>query len=259
MNSFDRTFPRGSERRSQRAVAAAAMLAAGILSGCQSGYDMKVDALTRAHTSATAAATAESAVSYKIRSKNPNIDEDSLRFKEAKRYVETALSGKGMYEAPSADKADVVVELDYGVSEPRVKQETRSEPVYVMVPGRLVTQTVEVGTDSRGRPIYQTVTIQEPPTQEYIGDREYLVTVVNYEKHLRLSARENVAGTGDHPPQEIWTVDVSSEGESRDLRKYLPAMAAATMDYIGTDTRGQKEVRLQDKKDGAVEFVKKGM
>lgn len=230
-------------------------VAAALMAGCQNTYNLKVDALTRPQT----AVAAEQAVSYRIRPKNPSIEEDTLRYREAKEFVKTALSGKGMYEASDPDKADVVVEMDYGVSEPRVKQEVRTEPIYVTIPGRTYTQLVVVGTDAQGNPIYRTITIQEPPTTEHVGDREYLVTVINYEKHLRLSARENAPVAEGRPPPEIWTVDVSSEGESRDLRKYLPALAAATMDYIGTDTGGQKSVKLQDKKDGAVDFVKKGL
>jgi hypothetical protein len=76
---------------------------------------------------------------------------------------------------------------------------------------------------------------------------------------LRLSARENKPAGDNAPPAELWTVDVSSEGESRDLRKHLPVLAAATIDFVGKDTRGQKSIRLKEEKEGAVAFVKKGM
>ena len=54
--------------------------------------------------------------------------------------------------------------------------------------------------------------------------------------------------------------DVTSEGESRDLRKNLPVLVAASIDYVGKDTHGEKTVKIKDKdKDGNVAFVKKGM
>jgi hypothetical protein len=53
-------------------------------------------------------------------------------------------------------------------------------------------------------------------------------------------------------------VDVTSEGESRDMRKALPVLAAASIDYVGKDSHGQKIIRLKDT-DKDIAFVKKGM
>ena len=172
--------------------------------------------------------------------------------------MRTALSGKGMYEAPDADKADLVVELDYGVGPPQSKMETISEPVYRVIPGRVTTQTVQVGTDRNGNPVYQTITVQEPPTTEFDGYREYQVRITVYEKFLRLSARDNKPAAEGQPPSEVWAVDVTSEGESKDVRKALPILAAASIDFVGRDSHGQKIIRIKDS-NGDVAFVKKGM
>ena len=230
-------------------------------SGCANRYDMKVDAISRGGpaTPQVAAAPAPEPVSYHIRSSKNQEDEDSLRFKEAARFVKTALSGRGMYEAPNAEQAEMIVDLDYGIGPPRALMEMRSEPIYITLPGRTYTERVQVGTDRNGNPIYQVVTMQEPPTTEYAGDREYQVMVVKYEKYLRMTARENKEATEGRPPPEVWTVDITTDGESKNLRKYIPIMAAASIDYIGADTRGQKSVTLKEEKDGAVAFVKKGM
>jgi hypothetical protein len=212
---------------------------------------VKVDALAKP--------AAENSIAYQIRSGNPNLEEDSLRYKEAERFVKTALSGKGLYEAPKPEMADMVVSIDYGISAPKVSQEQHTEPIYREVPGRITTRVVEVGKDAKGMPIYSTVTSQEPSTTEYVGEREYVITVVNYEKYLRISARENAPAAEGKPPADVWSIDVSTEGESHDLRKALPVLAAASIEYIGKDTRGEKVIKLKDTKDGAVAFVKKGM
>ena len=223
----------------------------GVLAGCNNTY-VKVDAVARPE--------AEQAIAYQIGTTNPELDVDSLRYKEAERYVKTALSGKGLYEAPKAEMADMIVNLDYGISPPKVTREVRSEPIFREVPGPTYTETVQVGTDKDGNPIYSTVTVRGPPTTQYVGDREYTVMVVTYEKYLRLSARETKAPGEGRPPAEIWTVDVSTDGENRDLRKALPALAAATIEYIGKDTRGEKTIKLKDTdKDGPIAFVKKGL
>jgi hypothetical protein len=224
--------------------------------GCKSGYDMKVDSISRPTDKPVPT------ISYEIRSTDPENPEDSLRFKEAAKFVKTALSGKGMYEAPDPEKADLVINIDYGMSPPKAKMETRSEPVYITMPGHTVYQTVQVGSSKNGTPIYQTIAVPGPPETQYLGDREYRVLVVDYEKYLRLSAHENQPDVEGHPAQEIWTIDITSEGESKDLRKYIPALAAASIDYIGVDTHGQQDIHLKDEtvdKNGPIAFVKKGM
>ncbi len=228
-------------------VAGVAVLA---LAGCATTHEVKVDSLAKPK--------AEAAVSYEIKNRNPLVADDSLRYKEAAGMVKTALSGKGLYEAPPGVKPDMVVDLDYGVGPPQMRKETVSEPVYITVPGQIRVERVQVGTDSQGRPIYQTVTVQDPPTTEFAGFREYVVTVVVYEKYLKLSARENKEAAEGRPPDEIWTIDVTSEGESRDIRKNLPVLVAASIDYIGTDTHGQKTIKLKDSSSD-IAFVKKGM
>lgn len=220
------------------------------LSGCATGTVVKVDSLAKPN--------AENAISYEIRNRNPMVTDDSLRYKEAAGFVKTALSGKGMYEAPEGVKPDIIVDLDYGMNPPVSKRETVSEPVYITIPGQIRTERVQVGTDAQGRPIYQTITVQDPPTTEFAGFREYQITVTVYEKYLRMTARENAPAVEGRPPTEIWTVDVTSEGESRDLRKKLPVLVAASIDYIGKDTQGQKTIRIKDS-DADVAFVKKGM
>lgn len=229
----------------------ALLLAGGLLvGGCANSYEIKIDSLAKPN--------AEDAISYKIHNANPEIPEDSLRHKEAVGFVRTALSGKGMYETTDVSRADVVVDLDYGVGPPQLHHETVSEPIYVTLPGEVRTERVQVGTDRNGNPIYQTVTVQDPPRTELLGYRDRVITTVVYEKHLRLSARENKPASEGRPPSEIWTVDVTSEGESHDMRKTLPVLAAASIDYVGKDSHGQKVIHLKDS-DKDVAFVKKGM
>lgn len=244
-DSFSGRFG-GNVVRSALLSAAAGLL----LAGCATTHEVKVDSLAKPQV--------ENSVSYEIKNKNPLVADDSLRYKEAAGMVKTALSGKGMYEAPPNTKADVVVDLDYGVGPPQMRKETVSEPVYITIPGQIRTERVQVGTDSQGRPIYQTITVQDPPTTEFAGFREYLVTVVVYEKYLKLSARENKEAVEGRPPAEVWTVDVTSEGESRDIRRNLPVLVAASIDYIGKDSQGQKTIRIKDSHSD-IAFVKKGM
>src|SRR5439155_23904931 len=114
------------------------------------------------------------------------------------------------------------------------------------------------GTTPQGQPIYQTIVVQDPPTTQLMGYRDYVITTVVYEKYLKLSALSTETTAEGRPPSEVWTVDVTSEGESRDIRKNLPVLVAASIEYIGKDTHGQKTIKIKDSSSD-IAFVKKGM
>ena len=221
------------------------------VAGCAtaSRYDVKVDAISKPTPAATQ--------SYKLKSKDPRLGEENLRYREAAEYVRTALSGKGLYEAPSEEKADMIVELDYGMDAPRAKAERVSVPVYAQVGGGVRYESVPV-TDSRGNTSYRTVAVYEAPRSELVAYDNVIRQVNIYEKYLKITARENKAASEGRPPAEIWSIHASAEDESKDIRKYLPIMASATVDYIGQDSSSQKIVKVRADGPGVI-FIRKGM
>jgi hypothetical protein len=234
-----------------RAVPLPALVALLLSAGCSTSptYKVKVDAITKPAPVA--------AQSYKLKSKDPRLGEENLRYREAAEFVRTALSGKGLYEAPSEDKADMIVELDYGMEAPRSKIERVNVPIYAQVGGGVRYDSVAV-VDSRGNTSYRTVAVYEPPRSELIGYDDMPRQVTVYEKYLKITARENKAASEGRPPAELWSIHASAEDESKDLRKYLPVMAAATVDYIGQDSSNQKIVKVRADAPG-VDFIRKGM
>src|SRR5438876_51253 len=78
-------------------------------------YKVKVDAISKPVPTGTQ--------SYALKSKDPRLGEENLRYHEAADFIRTALSGKGLYEAPSEERADMIVELEYGMDAPRSKVE----------------------------------------------------------------------------------------------------------------------------------------
>jgi hypothetical protein len=231
---------------------ATALAAVLLLAGCNSSsYQVKVDAI--AHP----APSAGDPQSYTLKSKNPAMGEENLRYKEAADYVRTALSGKGLYEAPSDDKADLIVELDYGIDAPRMKMERVSVPIYAQVGGGVRYDSVPV-KDSKGNTTLRTVAVYEAPRTELIGYDEVPRMVTIYEKHMRVTAVANKDAPEGQPAAQVWSVQVSTEDESKDLRKYLPIMASATADYIGRDLGREAVVKVRDPSPGT-EFIRRGM
>jgi hypothetical protein len=222
-----------------------------LMTGCSTSpsYRVKVDAITKP--------APVGAQSFKIKSKDPRLGDESLRYREASEFVKTALSGKGLYEAPSEDKADMIVELDYGMEAPRTKIERVSTPVYAQVGGGVRYDSVPV-TDSRGNTSYRTVAVYDSPRSELIGYDDMPRQVTIYEKYLKITARENKPASEGKGPSELWSIHASAEDESKDLRKYLAIMASATVDYIGQDSSSQKIVKVRGDGPG-VDFIRKGM
>lgn len=222
-----------------------------LLAGCGSTYRFKVDAVKNPDIG-------EEKKSYRIVSGNPEMDSEDLRFKEAENYVKTALSSKGMYEAPPETEAEMVIEVDFGMEEPRTEMRTISVPIYVTVrsPPRLV--KVQVRDPKTGQTRWVEMMVEDPPQQQLAGFEERIVTVTVYEKYIRITAREASGGDGDRPPREIWSVYVKNEDENDNLREYVPLMVSAAMDSVDENSSSAKEVVLNDS-DERVTFVKKGM
>lgn len=217
------------------------ILLVAFLSACATSHRVTVDSLARPDANA---------ISYSIRNAHPTEVEDSARYREAAALVKTALAGRGLYEAPPKTVPDVIVDLDYGVNV-RTQSRVISEPVWDNTPivARIVERTVGGET---------TVERVREPTKFPTTVRNRTVTDTIYEKYIHLTARENHPAASGRPPNEIWTVDVASEGKSSDLGKHLPVLVAASIDYIGKDSHGQKTIRIKDT-DADVAFVKKGL
>lgn len=217
--------------------------------GCATKYEMKVDSISQP--------AARDVASYKIKTKIPPAEADTLRVQEAAVFIKTALSGKGLYEAPNPETADVIVNVDYGIEPPKIRLERSTVPVYAQTGGGVRYEQIPL-IDIKGNATSRTVAIYEPPRTEMVGYQEVVIPVNIYEKYLHISAHENRPAAEGKAPAELWSVHVKSEDESKDLRKYLPLLASASADYIGKDTKTETTVKMKET-DPGVTFVKKGM
>ena len=222
--------------------------------GCATTYEMQVDAISNPSPEI------KEAESYVIVPRDPETDTSELRYKETVKWIKTALSAKGMFEAVDPLTADMVIQVDYGMEPPRQEIRIVEEPVYARVqePDSYVSVPI---TDANGRVVgYQTVRVPGGFSTELIGTRERAISVIVNEKYLVLSAKENnlQATDGDKAAEELWSVTVVNDDSSDNLREYLPIMAASATDYIGEDTGSKTTVRLKDNAE-VVDFIKKGL
>lgn len=191
------------------------------------------------------------AASFRIQNCNPAITEDSLRFQEAAGHIKTALSGRGLWEAPDLASAALIVELEYGIEAPHLIRREVDVPIFGEV------------RDVSG----QNVTLHPPGEGESSlgGDDSQLVAygsqseeIMVSEKHLMVTCRQNRVPTAGEPPVTLWRVSASIENPSRDLRDCLPVLATAIMKKIGTATDGVTLESLPST-DPSIVFIRRGL
>jgi hypothetical protein len=184
-------------------------------------------------------------VSFAILTDSSATAADAKLAARAAGIVRSALRDAGM-NAERAERADLIVALEYSVDSTGSVREWVSTPIWRSVPGPSITRTVFVGTTSDGKPIYSTTVEPGEPTMVYQGERQGCAVRTMYEKRLRLSGRRN-AGPG-YAATERWSVEVTTTDQGNDLRKYIPALASAATRYINQNSGGA--VTMQVRSDG---------
>lgn len=143
-----------------------------------------------------------------------------------------------MHEAGEAVTPDFFVTVDCGLAVGATRREITHVPIYVTVPGRVRQETQQVGATSSGTPIYQTVTIQDPPTQELRGYDTPSREVQSVNKLLRLLAYAKDPADARQLPAPVWGVQALFESDDAGLKKVLPVLAAACRVFVGQETKG---------------------
>lgn len=191
--------------------------------------------------------------SFWIKSRQADPRVETLRYHEAVGHIKTALSGRGLYEAPNEAAADMVIEIDYGAAPKRERVEVEDS----RRPTRAERQAAKERETAPAPTAPDAPAAAEEESPENRG--EIMIDVSVFRKHLTIEARQNrAAGKPVQGSEFLWRVRVENEDESKDLRKYVPILASATIDYIAAETAGEKEV-VVDENGKDVAFVKKGL
>jgi hypothetical protein len=216
-----------------------------LLAGCQTGEMLTLDA------SSTPAK--ETVASYNLMVLDPAIEKDSLRHQEAEALVKAALAGNGFYESPDPRRADMQIKVDYGIGPGRLELVEIREPIYGSVSGGTTSAPVNItGADGSVMEVFADIPL--PPITVVTGEQTLTRKENFYEKRLTLEARRTRAGGVGPAPEDVFFIEVTSDGPSRDLRKTLPVLAAVALEHIGDQTNGRQVVKLTDPE--AIAFVK---
>lgn len=194
-----------------------------------------VDAISAAPTTAGAEDSR-----YVLKPMVAGVDDTDLHFLEYAEHIHTALESRGMQPAPSADLANVEIEVNYGAS---------PQQRLVSVPGlqrhrASLTERFCARRDDRGRCRHW----RSRPVYERLGlfdrlDRGELRVQSYYRIFVTLEAFDK----RDSPQRSpLWLTRARIESSRSDLRAAIPTLLAAASDYIGSDTGREILVTRRD-------------
>jgi hypothetical protein len=217
----------------------------GPLPSCVFGpapFEVTVDAL--------AGHELHSANTYILAPGNSGTSADDLQFQEFARYLDRALQAQGFIAASSAQEAELIVVLSYGVHGPFTKEKSYSRPTYGQTGYRRVYRdSVQCDRGPGGGMSYTFV-----PTYGVTGYTSGTYTQTTYSQFAIIEAFDS--SDAEQPSaSQVWRVDLVSIGQRNDLRQGLPIMLAAAMPYIGSNSGQKLELEL-DEDDDAVQFLK---
>jgi len=161
---------------------------------------------------------------YQIKALDTKKDVKGLVFQKYSQNVAQALHQKGYLKAMPNQMTNQFVYFDYGIDKVNESTEVYTEPDI----------SFHVGW---GYPYYHPF-LHHP----YYGGgyTTYRKTRIYYNRYVTLLAKDAL-------DKELWRVDVSSVGESKNLQKIVPMLIDAATPYIGTDTAEPVEIVIKEK------------
>ena len=210
------------------------LLIAGLTSACATQVAVDVNAISDL-------SRADYGKRYFLTNVNNEVPSNDLYFREFRRYFDYALQKDGYIKADSRENADLEIQFHYGISDGRTGIQTYSWPIYETFGGETMTVTEKV-TDSGGqtRTIHRTVYL--PAYVRQVGSSYETRSYTIYNRYVNLAA---IPIKGDKTSTPVWNVNVSSVGESSDLRAIMPYLAAASMPFLGKNSGQQQHFELR--------------
>jgi len=167
-----------------------------------------------------------------------NDPESDLQFMQFSNFIKKGLIQDGATIVNKLDDADIVVTLEYGISDPKEETINYSVPVYGQT--GVASGTTNSSFYSNG----YVATTTYAPSYGIVGVSNQQETYTYYSKFLRLEAYDLNAFRTTNKKVQVWKITVISAGSSGDLRKVFPVMVVASAPYFGKDTEHRISVYL---------------
>lgn len=187
-----------------------------LLGGCATDYRMEVEAHRLPGTPTDLDNVSYYVVGVHDTSPAPG---GELHRKEAATRLAAALATRGMFIAPSPERADVLIELTYGIDPHKIVVHELNNPV--------------------------------------LGYHKTKVAEELRLKNLHVTARRKPGPDDAGPAPILWTVQVRVRDDRNELRTYLPVLAEVAADWASRNTHGTRSF-IATLEDGALVYVSGG-
>jgi len=168
---------------------------------------------------------------YDIKALDSKKNSNGLKFQQQANVLAQILHEKGYLTATEGEIVKLSIYFDYGLEKVEETTETYTEPDI----------TFHVGL---GYPYYGGYYGRhyDPFWSDFYGGgyTTYRQNHIYYNRYITLLAKNPFN-------EELWRVDVSSIGESKNLRKIIPILIKAAKPYIGTNTAEPVNIIIKDK------------
>lgn len=185
---------------------------------------------------------------YILESGKDGVRSGDLQFKEYARYLNKALSSKGYSLVTDPSVADLIIIMDYGIGEPKEHVYSYSSPVYGQTGGGSSTTSGFVGGS------YFNARTTSSPTYGVVGSQTKVEKHVTYDRYIGIYAYDAKRFIQTQSLDQVWSTMIVSVGSSGDLRRVFPAMLAAALPYMGTNT-GKMVVESIGESNDTVKFI----
>lgn len=206
---------------------------------CIFGCGTQISVAVEAH----AAPNAKAETHFVVAASDPNVRPDNADFIAIRKAVARALAAEGFQAAKSEDQADLVVVIDWMVSDPKVVLRHAGGDIG----GPQVSGAPPGGKN--GMPVAGTSNYGALGFGLEAQDRQEL----SYVRTLTLKGVDRHAFDGLPSATPLWDLTLTSEGDTGDVPTFAPQMVAAAMPYIASDA-GKVRSRLGSAED-AVKYV----
>ena len=168
---------------------------------------------------------------YSIESLNSKKDSNGLKFQQQAETLTQVLHEKGYLVATKGKNPTQTIYFDYGLEKVQEEIETYTQP----------NMSFHVGW---GYPLYGGYYGHH--YHPFFYDNFYGGGYTTYHKSRIYYNRYIILLAKDPFSRELWRVDVSSIGESTNLRKIIPILIKVAKPYIGTNTAEPVNIVIKD-------------
>lgn len=227
-----------------------------LLSACAAGLDFSVgvDSITDP--------SAKPSRAYFLFPGDTTISVSDLYFKEYSSYLHTILNSRG-YKQSDLDEAELIIFVRYGIGNPGLHSYSYSIPIIERTdPGSTTTRSSSstygtVGNTSVTANTSTTSTVESKPKYDVVGTNTYSGTYTTYFRYFVIDAIDLNDFRKSGVLNTAWRTTITSEGSSNDLRLVIPAMLAASLKYIGTNTGKRIDLEIGDN-DARIDELRRG-